>query len=165
MNLNFESNAIKSIIIDFIFTFLPLIVIVLIRLFTLKWENIFLRSDFSFISMILFGQSIIKLFTGISENENKKKTIKLVLDLSLIITFGLVPSIIILVLLETGYNNILLLISQFVWLIASVGVYLFFGTIGYILERNKRIKEPDLISDKKNNTEESAHATQNPTNQ
>jgi hypothetical protein len=147
VNLNFEGNAIKSIIVDFIFTFLPLIVIILIRFFTLKYENIFLRSDFSFISMILFGQTIIKLFAGISENENKKQTIKIVLDMSLIISFGLVPSIVILVLIEIGYNNKVLLISQFIWLIASVGVYLFFGTIGNILERNKLIKESDLISD------------------
>jgi hypothetical protein len=147
MNLNIEGNAIKSIIIDFIFTFLPIIVIILIMLFTLEYENIFLRSDFSFISMILFGQTIIKLFAGISENENKKKTMKLVLDMSLIISFGLVPSIVILVLIEIGYNDKILLISQVIWLIISIGVYLFFGTIGNILERNKLIKESDLISD------------------
>ena len=91
--LNFEEDALKSIIVDFIFTFLPLIVLVFIIIFTLKFENIFVRSDFSYISMILFGQTIIKLFSGISENENKKRTVKLVLDMSLIISLGLVPSI------------------------------------------------------------------------
>jgi uncharacterized membrane protein YqjE len=97
--------------------------------------------------MILFGQTIIKLFAGISENENKKKTIKLVLDMSLVIFFGLVPSIVILVLIEVGYENKILFISQFISLIASAGAFLFFGTIGNILATNKLIKESALISD------------------
>jgi hypothetical protein len=97
--------------------------------------------------MILFGQTIIKLFAGISENENKKRAIKLVLDMSLIISFGLVPSIVILVLIETGYDNKVLFISQFIWLLISVGVYLFFGTIGNILSKKKLIMESDLLSD------------------
>ena len=125
-NLNFENDAIKSIMVDFIFTFLPLIVLIFIRLLSLKYENIFLRSDLSFISMILFGQTIIKLFSGISKNENKKKSIKLVLDMSLVISFGLCPSIVILVLIETGYNNTLLFIFQIIWLVISVAIYLFF---------------------------------------
>jgi len=144
-NSNFEKNALSSVIVDFIFTFLPLVVILFIRLLILKCENIILRSDLSFISMILFGQAIIKLFYGISENENKKHSIKLVLDVTLVISFGLIPSIIILVLVEIGYTNIILFISQIVWLIASVGTYIFIGTIGNILVMNKNIKESDLL--------------------
>jgi hypothetical protein len=146
-NSNFESDAKKSIIVDLIFTLLPLIIIILIRFFTLKCENIFLRSDFSFISMILFGQTIIKLFAGISENENKKKTMKIVLDMTLVFSFGLVPSIVILVLIEIGYGNKVLFISQFIWFIASVVTYLFFGVISNILANNKLIRESDLELD------------------
>ena len=149
MNSNFERESLKSIIIDLLFTFLPLVVLILIRILTLKCENIFLRSDISFISMILFGQTVIKLFTGISENENRKKTIELVFTISLIISFGLVPSIVILVIIEIGYGNKPIFISQIIWLLSSVCVYLFFGTIGNILTKNKIIRESDLTDSEK----------------
>jgi hypothetical protein len=96
--------------------------------------------------MILFGQTIIKMFTGISENKNTKQTFILILHMSIIISFGLVPSIIILVLLETGNAHISLLISQIVWLILSIIAYLFFGVIGNILSENKIIKASDFVS-------------------
>lgn len=145
-NLISEGNSIRSIIVDFIFTFLPLIVLFLINMWTGKFENIFIRSDCSYISMILFGQTIIKMFTGISENKNTKQTFILILHMSIIISFGLVPSIIILVLLETGNAHISLLISQIVWLILSIIAYLFFGVIGNILSENKIIKASDFVS-------------------
>lgn len=146
--MNSENNALKSIIVDLTFTFLPLIVLIFITIFTSKCDNIFSGSNFSFISMILFGQTIIKLFVGVSENENRKNTGKLLLDISLIISFGLVPSIIILVLIEIGHENTALFVSQFIWLLASVGVYLFFGTIGNILAQNKIIRKSDLDDEK-----------------
>ena len=149
MNSNFKNIALKSVIIDFIFTFLPLFVLILIRILTSRCDNIFSGSDFSFITMILFGQAIIKLFAGVSENENRKQTHELLLHISLIIFFGLVPSIVILVLIEIGYENKILSIFQVVWMFASAGAYLFFGTIGNILAQNKIIKESDLTPDEK----------------
>ncbi|GMO32802.1 MAG: hypothetical protein Ta2B_13620 [Termitinemataceae bacterium] len=145
-NLSSESDAIKSIIVDFIFTFLPLVVLLLIKLWTATFENIFVRSDCSYISMILFGQTIIKMFSGISENRNTKRTARINLHISLIISLGLVPSIIILVLLETGNKHMTLLVSQVIWLILSVLAYLFFGAIGNILSNSKIIKDTDFIT-------------------
>jgi hypothetical protein len=98
------------------------------------------------ISMILFGQTIIKIFSGISENQNKKRTYEIVFHVSLVISFGLVPSIIVLVLIETGHRELILFIFQILWLIISVAAYLFLGTIGNILSSHKLITESDFIA-------------------
>jgi hypothetical protein len=143
-SLNSEESAVKSIIVDFIFTFLPILVIFLIQLLTLSCENIFAKSDWSYISMILYGQTIIKFFSGFSENLNKKKTYEAVLYVSLVIAFGLVPSIIILVLMETNHKEVILFVFQMIWLVISIAVYLILGTVGNILASQKLIKNSDF---------------------
>jgi hypothetical protein len=148
-NLVSEKNAIKAVSIDLIFTFLPIIVLILIKLLTSSRDNIFTRSDWSYISMILFGQSIIKVFAGVSENTNKKNTIDIILHMTILIAFGLVPTIIILILIETGNNGkIILMILKIIWVVFSTISYLFFGTVGNILSTQKSIRESDFVSNK-----------------
>jgi high-affinity K+ transport system ATPase subunit B len=143
-----EHDAVKSVVVDLIFTFLPVFVLILIRILTSSWGNIFLRSDWSYISMILFGQSIIKIFIGISENSNKKKTVDIILYISLLIALGLVPSIIILVLIEMGAKHNALTIAQIIWLMIAIASYFTFGTLGNILFIQKLIKDSDFNNDK-----------------
>jgi hypothetical protein len=143
--LNSEEYALKSIIVDFIFTFLPVLVIFLIQLLTFSCENVFTKSDWSYISMILYGQTIIKFFSGFSENQNKKKTYEAVLYVSLVIALGLVPSIIILVLIETNHKEIILFVFQMIWLVISIIVYLILGTVGNILASQKLITNSDFM--------------------
>ncbi|MDR1107043.1 MAG: hypothetical protein LBL44_11855 [Treponema sp.] len=144
-NLNSEKDALKSVIIDLMFTFLPIFVLLMIQILTGSFENVFVRSDWSYISMILFGQTIIKIFSGISENQNKKRSYEVVFHVSLVIALGLVPSIIILVLIEMGHKKLILFISQILWLLISIAIYLFLGTIGNILSSQKLINESDFI--------------------
>jgi presenilin-like A22 family membrane protease len=95
--------------------------------------------------MILYGQTIIKFFSGLSENQNKKKTYEAVLYVSLVIAFGLVPSIIILVLIETNHKEIILFVFQMIWLVISIIAYLILGTVGNILSIQKLIKNSDFV--------------------
>ena len=85
------------------------------------------------------------MINAISENKNDKNTMLIVLHMTLLICFGFVPSVIILVLIETGYNHLLIIILQFVWLIISVLTHFLFGCISYILSKNKTIKNSDFI--------------------
>ncbi|EMB24361.1 hypothetical protein [Treponema denticola] len=140
-----EKKAIQAVIIDVVFTFFPACVLIFIKISTKSMENFFIRSDWSYIAMILFGQSIIKMINAISENKNDKNTMLIVLHMTLLICFGFVPSVIILVLIETGYNHLLIIILQFVWLIISVLTHFLFGCISYILSKNKTIKNSDFI--------------------
>ena len=61
-----EKKAIQAVIIDVVFTFFPACVLIFIKISTKSMENFFIRSDWSYIAMILFGQSIIKMINAIS---------------------------------------------------------------------------------------------------
>ena len=98
--------------------------------------------------MILYGQTLIKLFTGIIQNMNEKDSSLMILQVSCILSFGLIPSILFLVLIEIGKNNIAIIICQFIWLIGSVIIYFIFGGLGLILSEKKKITESDFIKNK-----------------
>lgn len=147
-SLKFERKIRNTIIVDLIFSFLPVIVLVAIKLLKCSRENFFLRSDWSYISMILYGQTLIKLFTGIIQNMNEKDSSLMILQVSCILSFGLIPSILFLVLIEIGKNNIAIIICQFIWLIGSVIIYFIFGGLGLILSEKKKITESDFIKNK-----------------
>ena len=147
-SLKFERKIRNTIIVDLIFSFLPVIVLVAIKLLTCRRENFFLRSDWSYISMILYGQTLIKLFTGIIQNMNEKDSSLMILQVNCILSFGLIPSILFLVLIGIGKNNIAIIICQFIWLIGSVIIYFIFGGLGLILSEKKKITESDFIKNK-----------------
>jgi len=146
-NLKTEKDAIRAVVVDLLFTFLPAIILIFIRAMTDTLENFFARSDWSYISMILFGQALIKLINGVAENKNEKNSTRIVLHMSLLICFGLIPSIVVLVLIETGKSQVLLLVLQFIWLLSSVASYYFFGVIGNILSSTKTVKDIDFVRD------------------
>lgn len=146
--LKFERKIHNSLAADLIFSFLPIAVLITIKLLTVNFENFFARSDWSYISMLLYGQTLIKLFTGIIKNMNTKDSSLMILLVSCILSFGLIPSILFLVLIEIGKVNLAIIILQFIWLIISVVIYLLFGGLGLILSEKSKITTEDFIDEK-----------------
>lgn len=144
-SLKFERKIRNTIIVDLIFSFLPVLVLIAIKLLTHSSENFFMRSDWSYVSMILYGQTLIKLFSGIIQNMNEKDSSLLILQVSCILAFGLIPSILFLLLIEIGIINSAIIILQFVWLAGSIVIYFIFGGLGLILSEKKKITESDFI--------------------
>lgn len=147
-SLKFERKIRNTIIVDLIFSFLPVLVLIAIKLLTHSSENFFTRSDWSYVSMILYGQTLIKLFSGIIQNMNEKDSSLLILQVSCILAFGLIPSILFLLLIEIGIINFAIIILQFVWLAGSIVIYFIFGGLGLILSEKKKITESDFIKPK-----------------
>ncbi|MDE5614430.1 MAG: hypothetical protein K2I74_07300 [Treponemataceae bacterium] len=143
-SLKFERKIRNTIIVDLIFSFLPVLVLIAIKLLTHSSENFFMRSDWSYVSMILYGQTLIKLFSGIIQNMNEKDSSLLILQVSCILAFGLIPSILFLLLIEIGIINFAIIILQFVWLAVSIVIYFIFGGLGLILSEKKKITESDF---------------------
>ncbi|MDE7228732.1 MAG: hypothetical protein K2N31_10495 [Treponemataceae bacterium] len=143
-SLKFERKIRNTIIVDLIFSFLPVLVLIAIKLLTHSSENFFMRSDWSYVSMILYGQTLIKLFSGIIQNMNEKDSSLLILQVSCILAFGLIPSILFLLLIEIGIINFAIIILQFVWLAGSIVIYFIFGGLGLILSEKKKITESDF---------------------
>lgn len=142
--LKYENESNVYIIIDLIFTFAPILYLIFMRVITHTWENIFKRSDISFISMILFGQTFIKFLKALLKNKNKKNLHIILLWAVIILFVGLVPPIVFLALIETNQGNKLIYVLQTCWIVFGTIIYFVFGSISYILEEHT-IKESDFI--------------------
>lgn len=144
-NLKCEKKINITSIVELIFTFLPVMILIMIKIITSKFNfyDIMARSDFSFLAMILYSQTLIKLFSGLIVNENKKDY-SLLLIVTLVLTIGLIPSIIYLVLIEMGNISIIIYILQLIWLIGSVIIFWIFGRLGILLIEKEKICENDF---------------------
>lgn len=138
-----EHDTGKFVLVDLIFTFFPLIVLIFIRLITKTSENIFIRSDWAFLSLILFGQSISKFVSILLENYNKKRNSTIHLLFVLLLLFGFFPSAVFLVLIEIKKATTGVYILQMIWLIISVLVYWILAN-ACIIMNHKHIGKDDF---------------------
>jgi len=116
---------------EFLFTLLPIVILVIVRLFQNDFKAIFFNTEWSIISIILFGQSVVKFSSGISNTNTKVRWQFVALIISLIIIFGLIPSVIILILnLINTEVHFGMYITQFVIFIISSFVFFIVGALG-----------------------------------
>lgn len=95
--MKLERNLFYVLISEMLFTVLPLIVISIVRSYQCKFELIFYNTEWAMMSIILFGQSIVKFSSGIANSSLKMRWQLVSMIISLIIIFGLIPSIIVLI--------------------------------------------------------------------
>jgi hypothetical protein len=136
-----EKKATYVIISEILFALLPIIVIISMIIVTSKDKlTIFTSADLSFISVFFFGQTIVKLFSGVSRSQTKKNWQIIMLFVSIIIIIGLIPSVIWLctIYLE-AYKNKIIYAIQIIWFCFSLFVYFIIGKVGqmYLDEENK----------------------------
>lgn len=116
---------------EFLFTLLPIIILLIVRSYENNFTAIFYNTEWSIIALILFGQSIVKFSSGISNSKEKFRWQLVALVISIIIIFGLIPSAIILVLnlssqtLSNGTYT-----TQFVLFIISSLTFFIVGALG-----------------------------------
>jgi heme/copper-type cytochrome/quinol oxidase subunit 4 len=136
-----EKKASYVIISEILFALLPIIVIISILITTS--ENvleIFTSADLSFVSVFFFGQTIVKLFSGISKSQTRKNWQIIILFVTVIIIIGLIPSIIWLCIIYLEvYKNKIIYGTQIFWFGLSLFVYFNIGKVGqmYLDEENK----------------------------
>lgn len=116
---------------EFLFTLLPIVILIIVRSYQCDFKGIFYNTEWSIISIILFGQSVVKFSSGISNSNKKIKWQLVALIISLIIIFGLIPSVIILVLNLTS-NSLSLgtYVTQSILFLLSSFTFFIIGTIG-----------------------------------
>jgi hypothetical protein len=116
---------------ELLFILLPLIILVIVRSYEYDFSKILYNTEWSIISIILFGQSVVKFSSGIANSKENFRWQLVALVISLIIVFGLIPASIILVLSLTSSTITLSVgIIQVIIFIISVGSYFFIGAIG-----------------------------------
>lgn len=127
-----ESNAKLIIFIELLFSILPLIIIFILHIALNKpLKEIFYSTDISFVSVAVFGQTVIRFMSGIAKSQTKKNWQKIAFISSLLFILGVVPSIIYLILI---YLNVLsskiVYFLQLICFFLSVVCYWVIGTIG-----------------------------------
>lgn len=127
-----ESNAKMIICIELLFSTLPLIIILILHIALKKpVKEIFYSTDISFISVAIFGQTVIRFMSGIAKSQTKKNWQKIAFISSLLFIVGVVPSVIFLIII---YSNEavakIVYYLQFIWFVLSIVSYWIVGTIG-----------------------------------
>ena len=143
--IKYEDESKKYIISDLIFSFSPIFFLTFIRIINHNFENIFKRSDWSFLAMVLFGQTIVKLVQGTLKAKNEKKQGNIILFIILLLLPGFVPPTLFLVLIELGKGNVTVYIMQMIWIVIATICYFVIGTASNIIAENK-ISKKDFIS-------------------
>ncbi|MGO4911524.1 hypothetical protein [Leeuwenhoekiella sp. W20_SRS_FM14] len=116
---------------ELIFTLLPIIILLIVRSYENDFSKVFYNTEWSIISIILFGQSIVKFSSGIANSNETFRWQLVALVISLIIVFGLIPASIILVLnLTSSSIGLGMGVLQIIVFIISVLTYYFIGAIG-----------------------------------
>lgn len=131
-NEKIEGNAFWIIISEILFALMPLIVLFFLTLLTNKdFYSLFRRSDLSFISVLFFGQTLVRFISGIAKSQKRKKWQVIAFFISLLFIIGIIPSIFILIVVFLEINKqIYIYVLQSVWLVMSLITYFFFGKIG-----------------------------------
>ena len=116
---------------EFLFTLLPIIILLIVRSYENNISAIFYNTEWSIISLILFGQSVVKFSSGISNSNEKIRWQLVALIISLIIIFGLIPSSIILVInLLSETLSFGMYIAQIILFVISCITFFIVGAIG-----------------------------------
>ncbi|MFT5646797.1 MAG: hypothetical protein ACI976_001482 [Aureispira sp.] len=116
---------------EFLFTLLPIVILLIVRSYECNFKGLFYNTEWSIISLILFGQSIVKFSSGISNSKSKTRWQLVALTISLIIIFGLIPSAIILVLnLISESQSIGLYTTQMILFVLSCFTFFIVGAVG-----------------------------------
>lgn len=137
--MKLERNLFYVLVSEMLFTILPLIVITIVRSYQDQYEQIFYNTEWAMMSIILFGQSIVKFSSGVSNSNLKFRWQLVSLIMSLLIIFGLIPSITILIInLINPEPNFGLQIAQMILFLLSIITFFIIGYIGQKLIDGKK---------------------------
>lgn len=129
--MKLERNLFYVLVSEMLFTTLPLIVIAIVRSYQNQFELIFYNTEWAMMSIILFGQSIVKFSSGVANSNLKFRWQLVSLIMSLIIIFGLVPSIIILIINLLNPTPLFSLhLAQIILFIISIITFFIVGYLG-----------------------------------
>ncbi len=130
-----NQNVMCILLTELLFVFLPLVVLLIVfALATSGFAKVFSKTEWAFVTAILFGQSIIKIVGGLLSSQATVHWQRPVLLIAGIIVIGLVPSLVVMTLIAVSPEPPLsLIITQLVLFILSVTCFFLFGGVGQSL--------------------------------
>lgn len=126
-----NSATYYTLISEYVFTLLPVVILIIVRCYDEDFVGLINNTEWSIISLILFGQCIVKFSTGVAHSKESFCWQLVGLIISLIIVIGLIPSTIILVLILNGKEFTCgIYIAQIIFFLLSTVAFFFIGVIG-----------------------------------
>ena len=127
------ANARVILLSEYLFIFLPFIVIGIIKIYTADLDSFLRAADWSFASSILFGQVLVKLVSG-AVIHDKAQWQRVVLVVTLVLVLGLVPCLIILalILIDNGTSTFLVHMQTTIFFIATV-TFFWLGSASHVM--------------------------------
>ena len=143
-----DNQAWAYVIGELAFIFMPFLVMTIIFAYKMKLNQILTEPEWSLASAVMFGQSIIKMYHSLSKVNPKGKVMHYNVSamFSLVILFGLVPSLIILSLIYTTDCELpnWVVITQIILFILAVIVFSGVNKLHIEIEEdeNERLNNP-----------------------
>ena len=123
-------NAKSVIGSEYLFIFLPLIIIAIVRSYNENLYALLEAPDLSFAASILWGQTLVRLVSG-SVSTEQAQWQQLSFLISIIIVLGIAPSLTILILVLVSSSATTFLVSiQLIWFFLGTIAFFFFGIAG-----------------------------------
>jgi hypothetical protein len=131
------ANARIILLSEYLFVFLPFIVIAIVKIYSSQLDEFLKAPDWSFASSILFGQLLVKFVAG-SIIREKVQWQRITLIISMIFVLGLVPSLVVLalMLIDNGQSQFLVVMQLTFFIIATVAYFLLGSTAQSMMEKD-----------------------------
>lgn len=131
--MKFSRNIFYVLCSELLFTILPLLILIMIKCYLNDFEKILYNTEWAMIAIILFGQSIVKFCSGISNSQHKFRWQLVALIISILIIFGLIPSITLLTInLLSSEMSVISYSLQIVMCLLGIITFFIIGTLGQI---------------------------------
>ncbi len=88
------SNHLKSLMASYLFVLLPFTILCFVKFIDGKWQDVFLASDWSIASFIIFGQSLTSLSSALVLSPKNKKQYGWELHVAKLFITGIAPSMV-----------------------------------------------------------------------
>jgi len=109
---------------EYLFIILPFIVIAIVKIYSDNMHEFIKAPDWSFASSILFGQLLVKIVSGsLIRKEVQWQRVSLLI--SVILVFGLIPSLttLTLMLISEGKSNFVIYTQLVLFVVASISFF------------------------------------------
>jgi hypothetical protein len=102
-----EMPSMLIIASELLFAVIPLLILILISVLTSdNLASVFKRSDISFVSVLLFGQTLARLISGYVKIGNKSGWQRVAFVITFLFIFGIIPSVIYLIIVHLGISKL-----------------------------------------------------------
>jgi FlaA1/EpsC-like NDP-sugar epimerase len=134
----------RIILVDLLFAFMPIFILLFIRIQTGDFSRFFTKSDPSIIALILIGQSIAKFGFSNSANESRKSNSFILIIFTFLVVVFIFTAIILVTIEISNSVKLITYILQYLFVLIDALTYYFIGNISIIIGENKNISLSDI---------------------